>query len=440
MALSVVLVGLLTIYMCNCAVVVTKDDFSVNCGGETTDEGFGPINITIEVTSDLWSANNYTVYAFENQTCAFKPSRPQENPLQNNNDTFHTLYEFSWPQDRLSTIGKVGSCGMKRVSEQKLSIEIAVVEGILFTTNDKVFTVSCDYTPKSISESEVGEGGLIPTPPEIGGTATPNNLDRDYHLELVDYVTGRVLEGAVPIGTVVQLRIRAEGADDGKKSTSSIADDENGLQVSKCTASNSDFSNTVTLIDSYCSEFKDGIDFVEKPDYTDIKGFQSVDLLSWSPAFEMFAIAGGPVDHVVIFECAVTICRIDGECDGDNCPSKRKRRRVESAKLRNVNEQHRSKRAADSAGEVGLSATVIVDETEKSAANGTNFDMTALIIAVSVLGVLLLLLAVAAVAIAMRLTQSKNKARSRTSRTAHIYHHDNQYNDKVQHGYKETYY
>ncbi|CAH1778315.1 unnamed protein product [Owenia fusiformis] len=420
---NLVLLSILAVCLQGCfgRVVVTKDDIGVVCGKEDSVLGFGPINITIEIPNNLWDASNYTIYAFENTSCAFTPETTDGlNPLISDNSSYFNSYKLGL-EPQVIAEGDEGTCGVKRISAQKLSVDIAVVEGDLFTTNDKVFTVTCDYTPKNIDGNEVAEGDLIPTPPEIGGTASPNDLDRIYNLELINAETGRVVEGSVPIGTPVQLRVRAEGADEGQNG--GVADDENGLQVSSCTATNSEGKNTVTLISDYCTEFKDGIDFVEKPDVNDRKGFSSVDMLSFSPAFEMFAIAGGPVDHVVIFSCNVVVCRIDGACDGDNCPSKKKKRSA-SPKLNEVS-LYRARRAADAAGNVRLMTEIVVDEGQNGgnagiiAGAGMTAEMTTLVVGLTALGVILLLCMVAAIVVAMRLTQSKKK----TTKT--VVHHDN---------------
>ncbi|CAH1776308.1 unnamed protein product [Owenia fusiformis] len=345
--------------------VVVASDVSVDCGaqsGSMEPLTFGPVNITV-VANDLVDVRNYTVYAFssDDPSCVFTGFLA--NSTRDPNSIYTRVYEYIWPSQTLG-IGTLGQCGMDRKNASTIQMKIVVVEGTLLTDEDKAFVIECVYNPAGtgpISTVNI-DNDIVPPDGDIRATAKPNPLDRTYQLHLIESATASPILSPVNIGTSVNLRVLASGEDDGKNGA---AGDENGIRVGLCTAQNDDNSQHVTIVKDYCRDLSSEINWVPiSPEPKDQVGFTSTFLQSYSPPFEMFAITGGTRRNIVTFTCDVDVCRTRANCDGDNCPVKRRKREllynVGAAEYRNSNIEE---------GHVRISTYVMVHYIDSKPAN-----------------------------------------------------------------------
>ncbi|CAH1776677.1 unnamed protein product [Owenia fusiformis] len=369
--------------------VVEASDIKVTCGTQTGMSEplmIGPVTIVINV-QDLPDVRNYTVYAFssDNPPCEF--SGLLDNSTQNPGTFFNRWYAYTWSAQTLG-IGSLGPCGMERknastiqikievvegtctllTDEEKafnastIQMKIVVVEGTLLTDKDKAFVIECVYNPAGtgpISTVNI-DNDIVPPDGDVSATGTPNQLDRTYGLTLIYSTTANPVSNPVNIGTHVQLRVLASGDDDG---TNGAVGDENGVRVVSCTAKNDDGSKQVVIINEYCRDLTSEIKWVPiSPVPTDQVGFTSKYLQSFSPPFEMFAITGGSRRNLVTFTCDVDVCRTQDNCDGDNCPLKRRKREllnsIRGPKYSNVGDGH-----------IQLTALVMVQYVDPTSGN-----------------------------------------------------------------------
>ncbi|CAH1776666.1 unnamed protein product [Owenia fusiformis] len=343
---------------------VTQADFAVTCGTESAGNTYGPIDVTLTVP-DAATVEDYTVYIFSDNaappSCEFNRDSTATSVLNPSTPTFTNSFSYNWIAEALSSpYPSEGVCDVAAVNSSHVIMKVMVVEGILFTAEDKVFNIICEYQPASIGTGTVNvNNDPLDSTDNVGATGTPNVLDRNYVLSMHIDATDDPVASTVTIGTDVYLRVSMSGVDSGAGADG----DENAVRVDSCIATDDAITNTVNLITNRCRDVTTEIIWQDPYNALDRLGFftDNTGALSVSPAFEMFAITGGNTKNIVSFSCNVEVCRILADCQGDNCPSKRRKR--DFLRLAGVDRYRRSSSAT--AGHVMLSTSVrIQDDAE----------------------------------------------------------------------------
>ncbi|CAH1776667.1 unnamed protein product, partial [Owenia fusiformis] len=341
------------------APIVTTDDFAVACGTEGPGNIYGPIEVTLTVP-DAATVENYTVYVFTDSPssdCEFNKDSTTTS-IANPSVSFTSSFSYYWDAESLPgpSYPSEGVCGVEAVNSSHVTMKVMVVEGVLFTAEDKVFNIVCEYQPASTGIASVKvDNEPLESTDNIEATGTPNVLDRNYALTMHTDASGDTVASPIIIGTHVNLRVTMAGADGGEGADG----DENAIRVDSCIATDDAVTNTVNLITNRCRDLSTEVIWKHNYNARDRIGFftDNTGELSESPAFEMFAITGGNAKNIVSFTCDVEVCRDLADCQGDNCPSKRRKR--DFLHLTGVD---RYRRSSATTGHVFLSTSVMIHD------------------------------------------------------------------------------